>query len=366
MTLDIVTAFPSSPEGEAMLDDSVGALTQSLFSASASTQQTFEKLIPKLQQYQDQANLFSTHLTGYQKSLTNALRSTSYQLKRGLMESTRLTNGISDAAANKVIQAIMQHMNKANASIIKAIMKKDMLRFTMQAEPKVITAMARNIQSKTQKSLAVMTVADKIALNAKSIQDHSKNVVEKAERAHLAKASPVIHEGVGKIKSILEIEKRVIPYKPVSVEDISPRKIGTDLGEAYVATSNAIDHAENALSLSGSARSREIVDLRDQLRSALDSQRDAVRIQRNLTDSAIRDELIPFNLQVSKVVTKDLIPAMKSFEENNEKIIKEIDRGRVNDIMHRLELKMKARSIEFAPLVSFEITCRRTAVGNFL
>jgi hypothetical protein len=364
MPFPVATFFNDDPND--MLDDSVGALTQSIFDATSSTQKTFVKLIPKVQQYQSQAGVFSNQLNMYQKSLMAALKSSGFHLKRGLMESTRMTNGISDAAAQKVIENLIGSMTKANAAIIKAIQKKDMLRFTLQAQPKILSAMARNIQSKTQKSYSIMSVADKIALNAKSVQQLSKNVVDKAERVHIAKASPALHDGVGKIQGILEIEKQIIPFQKISVKKILPKTIDEDLGNAYVATSEAIDHAENALTLSGSARAREIVDMRDQLRSALENQQDAVFTKTQISDAVINQKVKPFNLEIANVAVKKLIPSLKSYSENNKKIIEQIDgKGQVHNIMHRLEAQVAKQSSIFFPAYLAHVAERQVRYAQF-
>ena len=335
---------PSDAGTATMLDDSLGALTQSVYDATAATQQTFEKLIPKLQEYQTQESLFSSNLSTYEKDLLSALKASSFQLKRALMESTSITNGISDVAANKVIHAMIRHMNKANVAVIKAIEKKDMMRFSLESQPKILGALSRNIQSKIQRSFSQMSVADKVAQNAKTLQSISKNIVEKAERAHLGKTSPALHEGVAKIKEIIEIEKRIIPYRPVSAKDLIPQTIDNDLGASYVSTSNAVGHAENALSLSGSARAREIVDLRDQLRNALDTESDALRTKTQVTDVGIEDKIVPFNSLVRKVVTEKIVPSLQSYSENNRKIIEQVDRSRVHDIMYRLSKQVTKQS----------------------
>ena len=331
--------------GEAnMLDDSLGVLTQSVFQATAKTQQTFEKLAPKLNAYQTKASLFSNHLGAYQRGLASAIKLSSFRLKSALLKSMRLTNGISDEASAKVLHSLIAKLTKANASVVKAIENKEMLKFTLDSEPKVLSAIGREIQGKTQKSFAIMSVADKIAESAKSMQAYSKNIVEKSERAHLAHASPALHEAVQKIRDTLDIERKVMPYKAIVSQNILPKELTSKLGRSYLATSDAIDHAENALTMSGSARAREIVDLRDQVRSALEKQHDALKIKEEVVDTAINDEIVPFNVTVNKVISKELMPQMKTYSESNRKIIEQVDKNRVQEIMSRLEKQVMKQS----------------------
>lgn len=327
-----------------MLDDSLGVLTQSVFQATAKTQQTFEKLVPKLHAFQTKASLFSNHLGGYQRGLASAIRSSSFHLKGALLKSMRLTNGISDEASAKVLHSLISKLAKANASVVKAIENKEMLKFTLDSEPKALSAIAREIQSKTQKSFAVMSVADKIAGSSKSMQAYSKNIVERSERAHLAQASPALHEAVQKIRATMDIEQKIMPYKAVVSRNILPKELTSKLGRSYLATSDAMDHAENALTMTGSARAREIVDLRDQVRSALEKQHDALKIREDVVDNAINNDIVPFNVLVNKVVSKELIPQLKTYSESNRKIIDQVDKNRVQEIMSRLEKQVMKQS----------------------
>lgn len=333
-----------------MLDDSLGALTQSVFDATAKTQQTFEKLVPKLQSLESKSNLFSTHLAIYQKELATALKSAAFHLKRSLSGSMRMTNGISDEASNRVLASLVKRMTKANDAIVQALNKKDMLGVTMDGESKDLVNLTRDIQSKTQKSFAVLNVADKIAANAKALQETSKSVTERAEKMHLARASPAVHEGVLRIQQIIDNEKKVMPFRPVVSQLVIPAKFTKTLGEAYVATRNAIDHAEKAMSLSGAARSREVVDLRDQVREGLDDSAKAVRIKELVIDPEINDKIVPFNLQVGKVVAQQLIPAMRSYNVANRHIIDQIDVNRVQQIMHHLERQVMKQSCINSPI----------------
>lgn len=349
---------------QVMLDDSLGALTRSVYDASALSQQTFVKLLPKLTELQSKATLFTSHVNQYKTEFFSALRSSSFSLKRALMESTKLTNGISDGAAASVIHSMLKSLEKSNAALIRAIEKKNLLQMSLDSEGKVVASAVRNIQGKTQKSFAVLSVADKIGESAKTVHGMSKNVVERSERAHLAKASPALHEGTLAIKKMLDIERKLLPIKPIIAKEIVTPDVDKELEDAFAQTSRAIDHAQRSLSLSGPARAREIVDVRDQIRNSLDYEQEAMSAKTTVMDPAIETTVLPYSAGIPKVVLDELVPALKAFKVVNAKIVTDVDPSRAYDITERLGRQVLKQS-SLGAVLSGWIPSRRD-LGNFL
>ena len=349
-----------------MLDDSLGALTRSVYDASAVAQQTFVKLLPKLTDMETKANMFTAHLNQYRNEMALALQTSSMYLKRALMESSTLTNGISDGAASGIIHSVLKSLEKANGALIRAIEHKNMLRMSLESEGKIVASALRNLQGKTQKSFAVLSVAEKICEGAKSVHAMSKDVVERSERAHLAQTFQPLHEGTESIRKILGIIRGMHLTKPIRANEILPRTIDNDLELAFARNSRAIAHAQHSLSLSGPVRAREVVDVRDQIRNSLDYEQDAMATKATVVDPAVDNTVIPYTTSIPKVVSKELRPAIQAHERFNDAIIEKVDPSRALHIIEGLSNKvLKQSSVMGATLVSSVLESRRMNYSKF-
>ena len=329
----------SSP-GTMMLDDSIGALTRSVYHSSDKTQQTFLKVHARLGDLSHKADLYTSHLTKHSQELAKLLKSSSFQIKRALMESTAVTNGVSDPSSAKVLAEMVRQVNKADTLLISAMKQKDLLKESLNVEAKAISEIARDVAAKTQKSFAVLSVSDHICQNAKALQSLSKSAVDKAERVHLANASAAIHRGVDNIRDVIALERKFVPYKFAPVGEVVPVSVDRALEDAFAHSNRAIDHAEKALTLSGSARTREIVDVRDELRNVLDRERDVLLIKARVTDKAIHDQIVPQNTRISAVIAHELFPKLKDYSGINDQILAEVDPAHANGIVLGLSKKV--------------------------
>ena len=308
-----------------MLDDTVGALTRSVYDSSANTDIAFTKLLPTLKSIQSKAIEFTSQTTDGSTRLGNALKLSTYSTQRSLSESEQITNGISGQASAAILTKLIKSMHRSNQHIVNAIKHKNILKETIDYKNKSLATLGRDVSGKTVKSFSLMSVADKICQGAHTLQSLSKNVIDRAERHHLALASPSFKLGVANVSKILAIEKKILPIQTVPPKDIVPQVMDSELESAYQHNNRAIDYAEKALTLNGSARAREVVDVRDQLRTVLDKEQDVIDLKRMFTDKKLVTEIAPRNLRLNKIINEELVPEILKFKEINDKILKTVD-----------------------------------------
>lgn len=328
-----------------MLDDSVGTLTRSVYDSSAVSAKTFAKLVPKLQELETRASGYSAKLTSHSQRLQMALFRSSAGIRQALMKSKQITNGSSDESSAELVRAIIGRVNKSNKMIVASIKEKNAFRATVGAETRALGALGREIVGATQKSFSMLSVSDKVCQNAKLLQALSHSVVDKAERSHLAATAPAIHEGVNHVARIVDIEKKIIPLKSVSANTLlPPRSVDPELEAAFTHSNAALGHAERALLLSGSARAREVVDIRDELRNVLEHEQNAMALKTAVTDKQIAEIVVPENARIVKVVSQELLPQLGQFKSINDKILRAIDRNGAITIDEQLTRKVTKQS----------------------
>ena len=344
-------------------DNSVGVLTKSVYDASATTQHTLEKLFGKLAVLQRKTSGFSVDLMNQEKDFISALTRSKSALNQALLQSKRIVNGMSDKEAAIVLNKMMVQLLNASKSVITAIEKKNLLRASLESQSREISGIARGIKAKTQKSFGVLSVAEKICANSKRLQGLSKSAVHRAETFHLAKASEAFHAGVSKIQEMLQIENQFIPYKTVSSQEMLPKgNIDKNLENAYTFSGRALNHVENALHMTGGARAREVVDVRDQIRAGMESEKDALKFSKNFADPKIKGTVVPENNRINELVTRELIPTMRAYKDINQKILGFVDPTGALDIERRLGLQVAKSGISYD--IAF-VSAAGACVGRF-
>ena len=342
-----------------MLDDSVGALTRSVYDSSASTAKSFAKLVPILHNLEAKTNQFSSSLNSHSFKYQNELIQSLMSAKRALAFSKQITNGSSDHSSSELINKIIVRLGKLQKHIVLSIKAKNEMADSINLESREISNLGRNVLSSCQKSFSVLSVSDKICANAKLMQTISKSAVDKAERNHLAAASPDIHEGVNQVSAIVGVAKKFVPIKPVNA--ILPKEMGPELEKAFSHANAALEHAQKALLFTGAARAREVVDCRDELRSVLDHEQNVLALKREVTDHEIALRIVPEQVRIDKIIQKELLPKLQKFKIVNDKILKVIDQNRSITIDERLTKKVTKQS--YLPLVMIR---RRDVLASFL
>lgn len=358
--MDVHHAPDSAP---IMLDDSVGALTKSVYDASMTTDRSLAKLHVDLEKLMRKTSAFSSSLINQERAFVSALNRSESGLHHALLQSKRLVNGMSDKEASLLLSKMTAQLLQASKWVINAIEGKNLLRVSLESQSREIAGIAKSIKATTQKSFAVLSVASKICENAKVLQELSKSAVDRAERVHLAKAAEAFKEGVSTINKMLAIENKFIPYKIGNPREILPQAIGERLEHAFTHSMRALNHTENALHMSAGARAREVVDVRDQIRSAIDSEKDAVGVAKSITTARVNSTIVPENGKINLLITGQLIPAMKSYHAINDKILGIVDPSRARDIQDRLSHQVATQSgIIFLPI---ETLARRSILSSF-
>ena len=349
-----------------MLDDTVGALTRSVYDSSASTDIAFTKLSATLKEVQNKADQFTVESTTTSTNLGKAIKMSKFSTQQALSQSEQITNGISNTASSAVLAKLIKTMQKSNKYLITSIKHKNNLKEIIDLKSKSLGVLGRQVTGNTNKSFAVMSVANKICENAKTLQTISKNVIDKAERHHLALASPEFKLGVENVARIVGIEKKIFPMKTTPVEEVVPQAIESELESAYQHNNIAIDHAQKALDLGGSARAREVVDVRDELRTVMDRAQDVMDLKRIVTDRKIAKEIVPRNVNLNNVIAKELIPEIEKFEGINRKILEIVDQNNSIQIDTGITRKVLKQSSFGKILVLGNMAMKRQEFSNFL
>jgi hypothetical protein len=327
-----------------LLDDTVGALTRSVYEATAGTEAAFTKMISRLNTLNDESAKFTSALNQHSSSLASEAKLAKMSTSDALQASKRITSGIADTASAKVLQRLIDYINKSSTHIVSAIKSKNFLKDTISEEGRVIRDSGSRISGATQKGFAVVSVATRICDNAKTMQSLAKNVVDRAERVHLSNAAPQLHNALDTIKKLIQIEQKILPIKLDPINKIVPQKIDQLLEQTYQSNVRAVDLANRSLNLSGSARSREVVDLRDELRNALDAEQDILDLGKSVTNEAITHKIVPESTTRTTVINQDLIPTINSFKVMNKAVLKEIDRNRSMQIDSGITKKVLRQS----------------------
>jgi hypothetical protein len=198
-----------------------------------------------------------------------------------------------------------------------------------------------------------MSVVEKIYASAKAMQGLSKSIIQKAERYHLAKASPDFGSAVSQIKEMTEIEKKFLPLKLVTPQAMLPASVDAKTESMYQHNTRAIEHANKALLFSGQARASKLVDAREEIRSGINDAEDVLGIKRDVTDKLIRHQLLPTAANSNEIISTKLIPSIKKFHEINSKIAKIIDPNDSIRIDANLTKQvLKQNSIGFFPIIA--------------
>jgi len=315
----------TAPPDNDMVDDTVGALTRSVYNSTSNTSTALHKMESTLKDFQSSNDRYTTFLRKLSSQFSTSLKFSKLVSNNALNQSLRAENGISDSASANVIDKFVKSMAKSNEYLIRATEQKNALRDLIDISNKKISQLGSNIFGNSHRSNSVMAVANHICANAKLMQGMSKSIVQKAERYHLAKAAPEFENAVTNLKDMLKIEGKFLPLKSVSPNDVIPRSFDTKLDSMYTHNNRAIEHASKALLFSGPARAREIVSAREEIRSGINDAQDVLDTTRAVTDKIIGRQIIAKAMNANRVIAGELLPSISKFYEINEKISKIID-----------------------------------------
>ena len=338
----MIESHVTAGAGASMLDDSVGTLTKSVYQASAATDHTLGTLFGKLETLLRKSNIFSSTLVNQQHDLETTLAHSRSALDRALLISKRIVNGMSDKEAAIVLNKMVSSLLEASKSVISAIEKKNLLRISLESQGREIGTLGKEVQAETRKSYSVLSVADKICENSKMLQEMSNSAVERAERSHLAKAASAFQEGVSTISKLIKMEDKLVEGKIFDPKETIPKSVDAKLEDAFTSLRNALDHTQNALGMTGHARAREVVDVRDQIRSGVDSVSAASSSARQVTGLKIRTSIVPHLAKMNLVINSEIVPTMKKYNGINDRILGFVDPTHAHDIQSRLSRQVSS------------------------